>query len=258
MSTKPPIFQNSNLDGTSFFWESNKGAKTAILLFHGFTATTVEVKTFAEFFFKKGFSVSGPLLPGHGVSPEELNMITYEEWVQTAKEAFIVLKSKFENVFVVGESMGGLIALWLSYVFPDQIKGIILCSPALRIPGLWKSTILWPFVNQIYKNNIDLSSPWQGFNVIPLRAASQLYQFQKIINKILPKIKTPMLVFQGKLDTTVDQNGSVNIIRNVSSKKRELVWLEESSHCILLDKQLSLVEKSSLEFINNLSERATN
>ncbi|PKO00677.1 MAG: hypothetical protein CVU42_02290 [Chloroflexi bacterium HGW-Chloroflexi-4] len=248
---KLPIFQNPNSDGGSFYWPGKPEQKTAILLLHGFTATTVEVRPMAQFLNEQGFSVAGSLLPGHGVSPEELSQTKYTDWISAVKTAYQDLKSKHQNIIVLGESMGGLCTLWLAAQH-SEIKGILLFAPALNIHNLWQTRVLWPYVQYKHKKNIDLTSPWQGFNVVPLRAAAELHQFQKLIKRRLSEIQQPIIVFQGKLDKTIDPLSSVEIIEWVSSEEKELVWLEDSSHCILLDKQMELVKRLSLEFILKL------
>lgn len=245
---KSPIFQNPESDGGSFFWTGEPSQTTAILIFHGFTATTVEVRPMAKFLNEHGYTVSGPLLPGHGVSPEELNRTRYTDWIEAAENSYLELKSKYEHVMVMGESMGGLCTLWLASQH-QEIGRIMVFAPALNIPKLWQTRFLWPFAAYKHKTNVDLSSPWQGFNVIPLRAAAQLHKFQQVVRKKLPHIQQPTLVFQGKLDRTINPLSSPEVLEWISSDESELVWLEESGHCILLDKQFDFVKKVCLEFI---------
>lgn len=249
VSESTPVFQNPESEGGSFFWPGRNDKHTAILLFHGFTATTVEVRPLASFFHTLGYHVSGPLLPGHGVSPEELNRVNYQDWIDKAEFAYQQLAGQYEKVFVCGESMGGLLTLWLASEHPE-INGIMVFAPALKIPNLWLSGLLWPFIKFRLKNNVDLSSPWQGFNVVPMRAASQLFRLQRKIRNKLSDVRVPLMVFQGKLDVTIDPMGAVDVLEKVSTDDKEMVWLEESSHCILLDRQLDLVQKLSLDFIS--------
>lgn len=248
---KSPIFQNPDSDGGTFFWSGKPGQKTAILLLHGFTATTVEVRLMAKFLNDQGYSVAGPLLPGHGISPEELNHVKYTDWIAAAENTYQELKKNHERVIVMGESMGGLCTLWLAAHHPES-AGVIVFAPALRIPKLWETRLIWPFVHYMKKTNIDLSSPWQGYNVVPLHAAAQLHKFQQKTKKQLLKIHQPLIVFQGKLDRTIDPLSSAEVLESVSSEDKELVWLEESSHCILLDKQMDLVTRLTLEFIHKI------
>jgi carboxylesterase len=248
MSKTFPIFQNPDSEGGSFSWPGRKDNHTAILLFHGFTATTVEVRPLANYFHKLGYHVSGPLLPGHGVSPEELNQVNYQDWIDKAEFEYQKLAGQYEKVFVGGESMGGLLTLWLASEHPE-IDGIMVFAPAFRIPSLWLSELVWPFMRYKPKNNVDLSSPWQGFNVVPMKAAMQLFRLQLKIKRKLRSVKTPAIIFQGKQDTTIDPKGAVEVLEKISSTKKEMVWLEESSHCILLDKQLELVQSLCLDFV---------
>lgn len=248
---KSPVFQNPESEGGSFLWPGKQDQKTAIMLLHGFTATTVEVRPMAKFLNDQGYTVAGPLLPGHGVSPEELIYTRYTDWISAVNNTYLELERKYEHVFVLGESMGGLCTLWLAAQYP-KIAGVLVFAPALRIHNLWQTRLIWPFVHYKQKANIDLSSTWQGYNVVPLRAAAQLHKFQQLIKRRLPDIQQPIIVFQGKLDKTIDPLSSVEIIQRISSEEKELVWLEDSSHCILLDKQMDIVKRLSIEFIQKL------
>lgn len=248
---KSPIFQNPESDGGSFLWTGNPGQTTAVILLHGFTATTVEVRPMAKYLNEQGYTVAGPLLPGHGVSPEELNTVRYQDWIGAAENTYFELRQSYEHIFVIGESMGGLCTLWLAAEHPD-ISGVMVFAPALNIDKLWQTRLIWPFVQYKHKTNIDLSSPWQGFNVVPLRAAAQLHKFQQYLKRRLPEINLPTMVFQGKLDKTINPLSSPEVLECISSEDKELVWLEESSHCILLDKQMPLVKRLCLEFIQRM------
>ena len=196
MSIKPPVYQHPELDGQSFTLQGTKYPEIALLLIHGFTATTVEVKTIAKFFHEKGFTVSGPLLPGHGLSPRDLNRNDWKDWAAVLEATYDKLKIGHKTVYVFGESMGALLALWLA-ANHSEIKKIFLFSPALVIDGLWGSKLFCPFKECVYKKNIDDSMAWQGYNVVPLRAAASLYDLQQIIKRLLPTIDTDTFIFQG-------------------------------------------------------------
>lgn len=144
--------------------------------------------------------------------------------------------------------MGGLLSLALSIRHPE-IAGMMVFSPALIVPGLSKAEWLWPFKNYIWKKNIDETMEWQGFNVVPLHAAAQLSKLQRKIRRNLYKVTVPTLVFQGKLDRSIDPMSSVKVLETISSEEKELIWLENSTHCILLDNQLPDVEEICLRFI---------
>jgi len=51
------------------------------------------------------------------------------------------------------------------------------------------------------------------------------------------------LIFQGKNDQTINPSGTIKTYHLLGSPQKSLVWLENSSHCILLDKELPSVLK---------------
>jgi len=243
-----PIFQNPDLDGRSFEWLTD--SNTGIVFLHGFTATTVEVRTFAKGLREEGFNVSGPLLPGHGESPEALNKVTWKDWYRAAEGDLVTMQARCKNIFLAGESVGALLALLLAKKY-TQVKGLLLFSPALIIPGLWKARFLWPFKEYIFKKNVNLNSSWQGFNVVPLHGAIELTRLQSQVRRVLGSIHTPVIIFQGKRDTTIDPMSSEFILEAIGSEESQLVWLKEAPHVILLEGPIQIVMELSLDFIRS-------
>jgi len=240
MKSRPIIFQHPELDGKSFFLPGSEEKDIGLLFIHGFTATTVEVRQIANHFHALGYTVSAPLLPGHGTTPEDMNTKKINDWIGAAEHEYLELREKKDRICVFGESMGGLLTLILASKHPE-IEKLFIFSPALKIDGLWQSLFAWPFIPYIFKKNTDESMLWQGYNVVPLRAASQLLKLQKRVKTLLTEITTKTLIFQGKNDQTINQSGTLKTYNLLGSEQKRLVWLENSSHCILLDKELPLV-----------------
>jgi len=245
VNKQPSIYQHPDLDGSTFFWPGNS---TGVLLTHGFTATSVEVRQMAKYLSEKGFTVAGPLLPGHGKTIKDMNQVVWQDWVAAVDELYDELSAKCKKIFVIGESMGALLSM-VMVMRHSNIAGAMLFAPAMKVPKLAISEYIWPFKEYIFKKNVDESMEWQGFNVVPLHAASQLVKLQRYVKKTMHQIKVPTLVFQGQLDQSIDPISSVLVLEGISSEEKELIWLEDSSHCILLDKQLPDVEKICFEFI---------
>jgi len=237
---RPEIFQHPEMDGKSFFFEGDKNKNIGLLFIHGFSATTVEVRQIANYFHKDGYTVTAPLLPGHGETPKDLNRVHLSDWINKVEESYSLLRIMKEKVVVLGESMGALLALNLAYLHPE-ISQLFLFSPALEIKGLGFSRFIWPFIPYMYKKNTDDSMAWQGYNVVPLHAASELLKLQKQIAKLLPNISVPATIFLGKKDQTISLPGGEKTYNLLGSTEKELIWLEESSHCIIIDKEFSKV-----------------
>ena len=117
------------LDGDSFEFQ---GGKTGVLLLHGFTASTAEVRPLGESLRAAGYTVCAPLLPGHGTHPDDLNKVHWQDWLQTAEIAYQNLLKQCDHVWVGGESMGGLLCLLLAAEHAE-INGLLLYAPALSV-----------------------------------------------------------------------------------------------------------------------------
>ena len=247
------IIQNPELDGSSFLLEGTNGI--CVILIHGFTATTVEVRPIAEFLHSEGYTVAAPLLPGHGTTPEDLNKQSWENWIDSVSETVRKCRTKHETIFIGGESMGGLITCYLAAVM-ENIKGIMLYSPALKVDKLRFSKYIRLFKKTIPKKNSEETPekdvfPWQGYRVNPTQAAYQMYLLQKLTRKKLKLITQPTIIFQGKFDKTISPAGPRLIYNNINSIQKEFVFLENSDHCVLLDKDFKYLARKTSEFLTN-------
>ena len=75
-----------------------EGGDRAVLLLHGFTGNSADVRMLGRFLEKKGYTCHAPIYKGHGVPPEELVHTGPEDWWQDVTEAYQLLKDKgFEN-----------------------------------------------------------------------------------------------------------------------------------------------------------------
>lgn len=244
--------RNPHLDGSTFFWPAGD---VAVLCLHGFTATTVEVRRMASYLFEQGYTVMAPLLPGHGTSPAEMNKTRWQDWYGVAESNLKSLFKNYEKVFILGESMGGLLALHLASQYPT-VSGILIFAPAIKVKNLWLSKLIWPFIPSLKKKPPDNDLPQQSYTEFPLRAAASLLHLQKIVTGELNCIRIPVRIFQGRHDDTIDPLGAVYINEMIGSEDKELIFLSESCHLILLDKQMPEVQQITLEFIQRvLSEK---
>ena len=243
-----PIFEHPELDGKSFYLTGNQ---IGVLLIHGFTATTVEVRWLADYLHNKGFSVSAPLLPGHGTSPEDLNEIKNTDWIACVENAYFDLRKKCSTIIVGGESMGAVLSLYLAEKYPE-INAVLLYSPAIKITSLKYSKLLRLIKPTIQKRNYDEIMPWQGYSVYPLFAASELLILQKLVVRNLFKVEQPVLLFQGAYDRTIDQDCSDLIYSKVNSPIKDMQNMADSGHVMLLDKQFNQIADYTLEFIDKL------
>lgn len=244
-----PHLHNPHLEGDPFFW---KAGPIGIFLSHGYTATTAEVRLLARQLHERGFSVAAPLLPGHGTQPEDLNSVHWQDWVRAGEETYQELRKNCQQVFLGGESMGGVLALYLASQYPEA-AGLLLYSPAIRLTmsslDIAKLYLGAPFIAQVERTSLDCSDKWQGYPGLPLKGAIQLLRFASTTKARLARIHQPVMVLQGRLDVTVAPSAGEIILNGVSSSLKEHHWMENSNHAITLDQELPQVTELTVGFI---------
>jgi len=247
------VLYNPHFEGDAFLWEAGS---VGVFLSHGFTATTAEVRLFAKRLHEKGFSVGGPLLAGHGTRPEDLNRVKWQDWVESGEKVYEQLTSRCEKVFLAGESMGALVALYLANRHP-AVCGVMLYAPAISLiistadkVKLYLGSSFMPFAK---RESMDVSDKWQGYDPeLPTKGIIQTLKFQEAVKQVLPNIYQPIIVFQGRKDTVVTAEAGEIILQGVRSTIKEHYWMESSSHPILLDNELNEVSEISLRFIEKV------
>ena len=121
-------------------YEFNPESTIGIYLIHGFSSSTYELKILAEFLSKKNYHVVLNNLPGHGTTVEDCNQSEYTDWLDFSKIELAILCSQSNQSFILGVSMGAVIGLYLSTLFP--INGLIIGGTVLKIKLWWNTNVL--------------------------------------------------------------------------------------------------------------------
>ncbi len=239
-------FIHPELDGSSFSYE---GGKTGFLLLHGYTATTAEVRPLAERLHAAGHTISAPLLPGHGTHPDDLNNTRWQDWLLSVESEYQKLSEQCEEVWLAGESMGGLLCLLLAARHP-KVKGLLLYAPALYVNKMKAAYVLQYLMKYLKKKPKKQDLLWKGYNVYPLKGAVEMLKLQKAARKALRRVTQPTLAFFSEKDATVNLAASDLLKEKLASKDLELVILKESPHVILLANEQQKVIEHTLNYLS--------
>jgi carboxylesterase len=226
-------------------------------LIHGFTATTAEVRPLARRLHAAGYTVAGPLLPGHGMTPRALNRCRRTAWKATVAAAYARLAERCARIVVGGESMGGLLALDLAARHPE-ITAVLAYAPALGVSSWWKMALVWALARVVPWRNkrrgpvTPADARWQGYTVFPLRATYELFALQREIPAVLPRISQPLLVVQGAHDAHLDPETPRHLAQVVGSEDVEIHLMPRSTHCVILDGEWEAVAELTEAFLARL------
>jgi carboxylesterase len=247
--TQQNLIRNAHLEGGPFLWQ---GGPVGVLLVHGFTATTAEVRPLARTLAENGYTVAAPLLPGHMTRPEDANRYHRQDWLGAIEAVYRQLSARCERIVVGGESLGGLLALQFAATHPE-VAAILTYAPAVKL-NLGRSRQIAmrlaaqfsPYVN---KNQVEDGLLWQGYTVYPLAAGLELFRLQKEVRRQLPQIRQPLLIVQGRRDSAVSADAPDYLARSVRSTRKEIHWLANSSHCVILDCEFDQTARITVDFL---------
>jgi len=237
-----------------------KQSQNGILMLHGFTSSPYEFLDMSRAFESEGYSISVPLLRGHGNSVEELSNCQWYQWFEDAKKALFELRKLCENVFVVGQSMGGTLALHLAAHY--QVEAIVLLAPGmfLKQKGSSLLPLVSPFKKYINKNdgpdikNEISKSKAVTFDRTPIKGIIELNRLFSHVEKDLPEVYCPSLLFHSVDDHVIDYKSSEYIYKHISSKNKRILTLNNSYHVLSLDNEKNIIQKETKKFISGLLE----
>ncbi|MED1472443.1 alpha/beta hydrolase [Bacillus salipaludis] len=227
-----------------------KGNNIGILLSHGFIGTPQSVRYLGERIAENGFSVLGSRLKGHGTHYDDLENCTHEEWFESLEESYHELKQECKDVFVLGQSMGGTLALWLAHKYRD-IKGIIIVNPALTIPD-FEHLKNKDKPRLIDEGNPDIKAKDAyeiTYEKVPLKAIHQLQNLMEKTPAILPNLHIPVLGMKSAVDHVVPPENTDFIMEHIGSKEKEAIVLPNSYHVASLDHDKDMIVEGCLRFI---------
>ncbi len=242
-------------DPSPFAFEGS-GAGPACLLIHGLTGSPAEMRPLGEYLQTKGASVRAPLLPGHGLEPEALSRVTWQDWVNTAEEALHGLFASERPTFVIGLSMGALVAAELAARHPE-LAGMVLYSPAYKVAN--KLAPLAPWLRHLIPSvpktdKTDLSDPeaekllWH-YPCWPTGGVAELWLLTRVVRERLPQITVPSMIFVSTQDASIARDSGPALDKRLGSPDKELVHLHHSGHVLTVDIERETVFAKTWGFI---------
>jgi carboxylesterase len=232
-----------------------------VLVLHGFTGNPGSMRGWADRLVKDGFRVSLPRLPGHGTSWQEMNQTRWEDWYGEVDSAFDELSTQCERTFVCGLSMGGGLALLLAARQGQRVAGLSLVNPSVHSadPAMRALPVLRHVVPSLAAIGGDIAMPdvsEGAYERTPLHAAWSLTKLWKEIQRELPRVDQPVLIFRSQTDHVVGPSSLAMITERIRSRELEVVHLERSYHVATMDYDADLIFSGTSEFFTRLAAAA--
>ncbi|MBN1667068.1 MAG: alpha/beta fold hydrolase [Anaerolineales bacterium] len=231
------------------------GGETGCLLIHGFTGTPKEMRGLGETLAAQGYSVLGIRLAGHATQPADMGRVRWPDWLADVETGYHLLRNHSQRIFICGLSMGGVLALtFAAQVAPAGL--VVMSTPYDLPPDPRLKFIRWLHYLQprVAKEGSGLKAPPPGYEHIeypfyPTRAILELRQLLARMRAGLPRVEIPVHILHSRADEAVTPSNAELIFQHLGSARKEISWIEHSSHNILCDGQQEQVFAIAKTFI---------
>jgi carboxylesterase len=238
---------------------SHEGSAVGVLVLHGFTGSPQTMRLVADAMVSAGFSVEVPRLPGHGTHIDDMKTTGFDDWAAAVEATYGDLFVRTDKVVVVGLSMGGTLAAWLTARHPE-IAGAVFVNP-LAAPF---DPAMLHIVDEMIaagetesagtRTGSDIADPdaienaYAGNPLVPLRSLSIAL---RELQSELAKITCPILIMTSTNDHVVDPASSDHLAATVSGPV-ERVTLERSFHVATLDYDRDIIIDRTIAFVHKV------
>ncbi|MDD2619138.1 MAG: alpha/beta fold hydrolase [Syntrophomonadaceae bacterium] len=235
-----------------------RGSSDNVLLFiHGFTASPSEVYPTAHLLYEmSGYTISGPLLPGHGSTREEMNRSCWEDWFEAVKKDIYGLQENYQNVWVAGLSLGALLAIH-GGIHCSGLRGVVAINPPVFIknphfkflaPLLQNFRPYWPKSNMVQCTKLEEQGRF-AYDCTPVQAFRSMMKLRDIVLREIHNITTPLLLMQSELDETVKIHSAKFLAGKVQIAKAIVLNLPNSQHIATMGPEKQFIAREIDAFI---------
>ncbi|MBQ3553070.1 MAG: alpha/beta fold hydrolase [Clostridia bacterium] len=204
--------------------------QVACLLIHGVAGGRYQMQKLKEKLEAAGIFAEAITIKGHEATKKELVSTKYYEWLSDANRRYLELCAKFSRVFVVGFSMGGLLALNLAR--RHRPAGLILVNCpffCVNLPRVAKN-ILSDFRTLRFQN----IRRYYASEKIPVKTLGQLKNLLEYTKLRLCEISTPALILQCDDDDVVIPKSADYLYEHIKSKDKTQKRYTRGGHEILM------------------------
>lgn len=223
------------------------------LIIHGYTGGPYEVAPLATYLkAETGWHVEVPTLPGHG---RRLNLenASHELWIIAAENALIQMKEKYDDIYLIGFSMGGMIAAYLAAKY--KVAKLVLLATSGKFLSFKQIGIdLGDMIADGIRGNLNKNRVYIHYRdklkTVPFKANIEFLKLVRFTRRHLKDVEAPVLIAQGQQDGMVPYKTAYFLDKEITSARKEVVFFERSKHLICLGNDKDTLNNMVHEFLS--------
>lgn len=229
-------------------------SSVGVLMLHGFMGSPYSSRPLAEFLHGRGITMHCPLLPGHGHWPDKFHRVSRRAWIAEATEALSTLRQTCDQIFLMGHSMGNVLAANLLPRNPD-VRGFILLAPIYDTPD--RRLNLVPFIRYLvpwlyphkshsmqklvrervldFDPTFDFDAPnaeafLRRATRMPTSGLDEMRKIVRLGRTLWPRVTTPALILDGGHDIAVSSGSGAAIFAEMPARDKHHHHFPQAGH----------------------------
>lgn len=223
-------------------WEADR-PRAVVALVHGLAEHSGRYEHVAARLSAEGYTVVAVDLTGHGRSPGRPGEVSgLSDWVGDAEALVERARSLADGrpVFLLGHSLGALVAASYAAGSPGAVDGLVLSAPAVLVGDAYLEAATRgegvppamisrdPRVVEAY-----VSDPLVFYDRLPPEANAAALEAAIETNQSAPRITTPILLLHGSADRIADPEGTRDLFAALGSPDKRLEVYEGLYHEVM-------------------------
>ncbi|WNH09267.1 alpha/beta fold hydrolase [Thalassobellus suaedae] len=220
------------------------GEGTPIIVLHGLMGGLSNFNGVSDFFSKKGYKVIIPELPIYNMSLLKTNVKSFAKYLHE----FIQFKG-FDEVILLGNSLGGHIGLYHTKQYPEKVKALIITGSS----GLYESAMGGGYTKRSDYEVIKKKAQDVFYNpeIATKEIVDEVYDTVNDRNKLiktlaiaksairhnmskdLPNMHTPTCIIWGKNDNVTPPEVAIEF--NELLPNSDLYWVDKCGHAAMME-----------------------
>jgi len=216
---------------------------TAALLIHGFGSSPSVFARLAPTLAQRGFTCRVMRLPGFGEPLSEYARVTAADWRAAVHAEVLALRAGHSPVWVVGHSLGGLLAVSEARDHPADVAGVVLLAPLFQVSSRRAGGLSpeWLYgVGQqlrvfttLLENRFpqDAADPAAGSmeardRFVPITVFEQMFKLVRQARELNQPFSHPVLLVVAPND---------RVVARIKPARSRIITLDRAGHVVPLD-----------------------
>lgn len=265
-------FKNRDAQNLIYRASIPENPKASVIFVHGLGEHSLKYDSFAQRFYENGVSAFAYDQRGHGRSQGRRGHVDRFDCLIEDLSHFVDIvrvQTQREEVFLVGQSLGGLISLIFAIEYKREIKGVVVSSPALRLsnpPGrfeTWAAKLIVSFVPALSVFNrvpfeyishdekavMDAKRDRLSHRRISIRLYLEMIKMMRYAFDNASKINIPTLLLHGTGDKVTDSNATREFYEKLSLTDKEIKLYPDLYHELFREVEKEKIEKEIIDWV---------